>query len=622
MNKNAERARRALLEREARQTVFFIKEFKTVQKRIEADIDATLKAIDEQKAAGEISGSTVARNLRLNEILKQVRTEIRAMSATLAAVVENGQRSGVKIAKAQAAETPRIQAGLNYFDSDATKKLIGIAGDGQPLRQIFDKLAPTIGDAVVAELTNGVATGLSTRAIAQNINNAVGRGTVNAMTIARTETNRAYREASRGYYDETPGVIGWRWQAALDLRTCVICWAQHGRVFKTAQKMATHPNCRCVMVPVFAGEPQQETGSKIFKALSPAQQKTILGPRRFDRYNDGARLADFVGTYKNAFGPGRRVKPLSEVKYKSIGGLAPEPKPIIKPAVTPKPASLAAAPAEVDFNFASIQAAESWASAAYPDIVFDFAKTDLIVLNPTLKEFDRLAKEWPEVAARLRYVGTYAKKPVPYSDRLTIDPTVKGPYKKWLRFGSGIAHASTDGRRIGINPRWYGKVKEMADALNHSEKTNFLVSNELTSTFTHEFGHQIDHYFESIKYKGVAAVVENNHRAPIGSMQWIYSQVRSQIAKLPKVSTYAKKNIAELMAETFSASVYKPGQDATKALTRFHDVFRKLKIYETSDYKLDYQATAAEKAAAQKEINKILDDLGIEQKITLWNEKK
>lgn len=176
----------------------------------------------------------------------------------------------------------------------------------------------------------GISAGSSNATIAREVRQAIGGGTAAAMTIVRTETNRAYREATRKYYAEVPGVIGWRWLAALDLRTCPICWALHGRIFKTKTKFGTHPNCRCTMVPVFADDPKPETGPELFAKLNDTQKKAILGPKRYELYLQGAELSDFVATTKTPFGIGRKVKNLAETKFK------PKPRRGVEPIPPPK----------------------------------------------------------------------------------------------------------------------------------------------------------------------------------------------------------------------------------------------------------------------------------------------
>ncbi len=316
MPNTGDNARRLLLQRERAAQLRVVAEFRKIQKRIEMDLFELLKRIDkERRLTGNASPSSLIQQARARDLLAQVTDEINRISRTLGLETTNAQVRAVDIAQAQAADETRITTNLNFFDSAATQELIGIAGDGQPLFEHFADVAPSVRSLMFDALFTGIATGQSNQQIARAVNQAVGFGAARSMTIVRTETNRAYREATRKFYDDAPEIVGWRWVAALDLTTCPICWALHGSIFLTKQKMATHPNCRCTMVPHFRGDPKPETGPEKFARLTIEQQKTILGPGRLDLYNQGANLGDFVETYNSKFGPGRRIVALDRVAF-------------------------------------------------------------------------------------------------------------------------------------------------------------------------------------------------------------------------------------------------------------------------------------------------------------------
>src|SRR5690606_1288610 len=127
-----------------------------------------------------------------------------------------------------------------------------------------------------------------------------------ALTIARTETHRAYREAHFARYRSMPDVYaGWRWHANLDGRTCPVCVAKHGVVHALEDGFAGHPNCRCRPVPVVNSladilgfddaevaslqanindAMDIETGEEWFAAQSADVQRGILGASKHDAY--------------------------------------------------------------------------------------------------------------------------------------------------------------------------------------------------------------------------------------------------------------------------------------------------------------------------------------------------
>lgn len=368
-------ARKKLLEIERRRQMAVVLEFEKIKRRLDADLADLLARIDKQRRIdGNASPGLLFQKARVGDLLDAVTDEIRKASFRLGLLTQTAQTSAIQIAKTQAAKTPELHTNLNFFDAPATRELIGIAGDGSPLAVHFATLAAPLRTAMFDALFYGIAAGKGNGLIAREVRDAIGGTTARAMTIVRTETNRAYREATRQFYTEAPGVIGWRWLAALDLRTCPICWALHGKIFKTKTKFGTHPNCRCTLTPVFADEAAKETGPELFAKLNDAQRKTIVGPRRLELYKQGAELSDFVETTKTTFGLGRQIKPLDRTKFKPRerrpdeppfpGSIRPDvPKPRkVKPApATPDPALSTtipepiATPAAVEFNAAAIR---------------------------------------------------------------------------------------------------------------------------------------------------------------------------------------------------------------------------------------------------------------------------
>jgi SPP1 gp7 family putative phage head morphogenesis protein len=352
-NDPAKKARQALTQVEIVRQRAVIQEFETIQLRLAADLDVVLRQIEqERQTTGNASPAAMFQQFRLNELINQVADSIREASLHLATLTSTAQTAAIDVAEAQARQTPELQASLVHFDEAATRELVGLAGDGQPLSTYFAALAAPARDALFDALFFGIASGNPNAQIAKEVKEALDGTTARAMTIVRTEMNRSYRESTRKFYETVDDVVGWRWLSARDLRTCPLCWAMDGRVFKTKTKFGTHPNCRCTMVPVFKGEKKQVTGAAAFAKLNEAQKLAILGPGRLALYNQGAELIDFVELNKSAFGIGRNVRPLSRTTFKPnprtivpVNPNAPAtPKKTSSDRLTPKPASPTATP--------------------------------------------------------------------------------------------------------------------------------------------------------------------------------------------------------------------------------------------------------------------------------------
>src|SRR5690606_16247585 len=93
-----------------------------------------------------------------------------------------------------------------------------------------------------------------------------------ALTIARTEIWRSYRQATMRTYRANDHLVkGWIWRCQLSGTTCAACAAMHGTVHKLDEDMGAHPNCRCVAVP------QTVSWDEIYRRLG------LTGPKPRER---------------------------------------------------------------------------------------------------------------------------------------------------------------------------------------------------------------------------------------------------------------------------------------------------------------------------------------------------
>ena len=182
---------------------------------------------------------------------------------------------------------------------------------------------------------------------------------------------RAQRIATAESYKANADVIkGWRWQAALTGNTCPVCISMHGSIHPVEEEMESHPNCRCVMIPVtksweelgaelgfdFSGvekagpsfeeiakkynisaerqktyAQRKMTGEAYFRGLKAEEQRKILGPAKWLAWKEGKfEFTQLVKkTYSPVWGAGRGAKSLKELlgekeakRYKALAKLA------------------------------------------------------------------------------------------------------------------------------------------------------------------------------------------------------------------------------------------------------------------------------------------------------------
>jgi len=273
-----------------------------------------LREFDEFKE--EIVRFLIEKGVSLNDIddiLDEIENAIARRTVRLAQSVTNAQRYVVKAAaKTLSAYLSTPKRSIFEPDLEATRKLIGRTQNGSTLARFFNRLKEPVRQAAKDQLIEGFSSGESAAAIAKRLNDVTNVGKVRALTIARTETNEAYRAASREFLQQAD-VKRYVWMAVLDARTCVICWNLHGRIFSSDKKVFSHPNCRCTLIPFTNGR-NIATGAEKFAKLDQGFQKQILGQKRFDLYRSGSELSSFVGSKEDReFGQRHFIRPLSDL---------------------------------------------------------------------------------------------------------------------------------------------------------------------------------------------------------------------------------------------------------------------------------------------------------------------
>ena len=79
----------------------------------------------------------------------------------------------------------------------------------------------------------------------------------NAMRLARTETNMAYRAADCERWNNIPFVVGMEVKRSNHPFACSVCEALAGKYPKDFKFVGWHPQCRCYIVPVLADEKER-----------------------------------------------------------------------------------------------------------------------------------------------------------------------------------------------------------------------------------------------------------------------------------------------------------------------------------------------------------------------------
>ena len=430
----------------------------------------------------------------------------------------------------------------------AMQDLIGVLGDGSPLRGLLNRLGQQAAQDVGDALTHAVTVGRNPRRTARDIRDALGGDLNRALTIARTEQMRAYRSASLRNYQANSDILrGWQWRATPSRRTCPVCLAMDGTEHGLDDPFASHQCCRCCPVPLLRDRetPPRETGAEWFANQDAATQRAMLGPGKQQLYAEGKlTLADLVGErHDPTWGKSRYQRSLREIQAgthalslsSGAGGSGGAGAPSAAP--NPNPG-----------RFATLAEATAWATQQYPHITWDFEGAHIDAINPTLDQFERLAQQWPEVAARLKYVGTY-------QGTNALHPHTWKP----IHYAHADGGALGRGEVIGFNPMYYSDSARFLSRLQNDLRAGFHPKgcDTIESVLTHEFGHLVEVWLRS-RRDSFRAIVDDDGfgRAHVTFQLWMNANKATE-----KLSRYARTKAVEAWASGFAAVYHMPRRE-------------------------------------------------------------
>ena len=300
--------------------------YNDAMKNINVQIAALTQKIQAAKVAGEdVNILWLHQNIRLHDLTATIKSEIdQFANDSLDTVTQaqlfaakTGQIQSIDMLNRETQDSP-VKLTFNSLPVDALQNFAGRASNGSPLHALFSGMGTTASHDVTDAIYTAIATGAGSRETANVIQNAVNTTHARALTISRTETLQAYRGASLDIYKRNSDVVEqWRWMCEKSVNTCAMCLAMDGSLHDLDETLDSHPNCRCVATPVTkswddilsplgidasdipeTSHDTYQTGQEWFDDQSSDKQREILGPAKFDAYQDGtiSSLSDLVGT--------------------------------------------------------------------------------------------------------------------------------------------------------------------------------------------------------------------------------------------------------------------------------------------------------------------------------------
>ena len=220
----------------------------------------------------------------------------------------------------------RLGIGWNELPEDAFANFIGISQDGAPVGRLLADLGPDSAPKIRGAIGAGIALGKGPRQTAQLVRKEAGLPLSKALLITRTETTRAFREATRLQYGSNSQVVkGYKRLAARSDRTCPACIALDGERYELDEPLNEHPNGRCSMVPDVLD--YADLGLDIPRVPEPPNardwlaqqpelvQRKILGDTRFEAWKAGKLQLNQMASvrHSNVWGDSAVVRSLKDM---------------------------------------------------------------------------------------------------------------------------------------------------------------------------------------------------------------------------------------------------------------------------------------------------------------------
>lgn len=315
---------------------------------------------------------------RTRQMIKELELRVNTVNEEAVQYILDGQESSVNAVdkntgKLIASTDPLLPkeitatATYNRIPKEALTSFIGSSSPDSPLGKLISGLAKDTSERFRNTLATAIVSGNNPRQVARDLEKVIqsAQTDINVSrsrleTIARTEMIRSAREGQKYLYESNPAVVGYQRQATQDGRTCLACLALSGKKYPTSEIMPSHPNCRCVMLPItlsaeyILGE-STDPGlnfpaigpEAILSGMSEGEKLQIMGPSRYALYQQGVPLDKMVNVVSNqTWGPTTQVLPLSRI---GKGKIPADKKLVIPPppggAVTPSPAPVTPSPA-------------------------------------------------------------------------------------------------------------------------------------------------------------------------------------------------------------------------------------------------------------------------------------
>lgn len=215
---------------------------------------------------------------RLRQLNYQVSNKLSEFKGIVAGEVKESKSQAVDLATKASGD---LLGSFSSMPPGVVEEIVGTSAypDDTPLGQLLSTFAPDAQAGIKKELINHAVLGRSPDETAKAIQHQLGIPLTRALTMVRTETARAYTNASLETYRQNPSMVwGWRWLTAEDDKVCEYCGPLDQSVHTLEDDMETHPNCRCAMAPITMDEAINEGLDQIdLSEFDPDEEEGLFG---------------------------------------------------------------------------------------------------------------------------------------------------------------------------------------------------------------------------------------------------------------------------------------------------------------------------------------------------------
>ena len=221
---------------------------------------------------------------------------------------------------------------------DAAEAMAGYAGNGAPLAERLQTDYGAMASRITDALVSGIGLGKGYKQVSQDMMDAAAIDFRRSVLIARTETNRAYRQANADQYRKS-GVVEKVLRLCAMSNSCAACIIMDGWECKNGI-CEDHPNGKCTTVVVTTGGimPEWEHGADWLAKQDEATQREILGDGRYDLWKNYNIPLDQLVTMKENPVWGGSPSMVSIADLKAKYNIVPTKTISIAPPAPPVPA--------------------------------------------------------------------------------------------------------------------------------------------------------------------------------------------------------------------------------------------------------------------------------------------